>query len=393
MKKINLTWLLLCLWFPMLESQSFPEGILSEIEQNNSYLAALREQSLAERIGYDTGLNPEDPELGFNYLFSSPGDLGNRTDLSLVQNFDFPTVYKHRKELSSLKKQQLELNYQRERQAIFLKAGSLMVSLGHGRKMMTLLMGRIRHAREIEAAFQLRFEQGESSIFDLNKAKINLLNLESQLEQVQINQSSAMRELSRLNGGKIPELPDLMIFSRALPEDFESWFAEEAHRIPLISWQQGKIELLRKEASLTRAENWPGFSAGYMSESITGEVFRGLSLGMHLPLWENRRKREYAEARIKAAESSLTDHQLQIRLELRNLFSTARELENSRKLYQEQLSALDHRDLLYKALETGEMSLIDYLRELAVFYEGEDRLAEMEYERDLASMEMKLFLK
>ena len=65
-------------------------------------LRALHEQMIARRAGNHVGLTPSDPEVEFGYLWSRPAAGGNRKDVSLTQQFDFPTAYVERSRLAGV---------------------------------------------------------------------------------------------------------------------------------------------------------------------------------------------------------------------------------------------------------------------------------------------------
>ena len=84
-------------------SQNNIDKILIEIEKNNTTLSALQKSTEAEKIGNRTGINIQNPEVEFNYLWGNPSVIGNRTDFSVKQTFDFPTAYKYKNQISSKK--------------------------------------------------------------------------------------------------------------------------------------------------------------------------------------------------------------------------------------------------------------------------------------------------
>ena len=74
-----------------LSSQNTIDNVLTEVEKNNTTLSSIRKNIDADKIGNKTGLLPKNPEAEFNYLWGNPSDIGNRTDFSIKQSFDFPT--------------------------------------------------------------------------------------------------------------------------------------------------------------------------------------------------------------------------------------------------------------------------------------------------------------
>ncbi|MGI6134811.1 MAG: transporter, partial [Petrimonas mucosa] len=90
-------------------------AILQDIEANNTTLAALREETNAQMLGNRTGITLPDPEAEFNYLWGNPSLIGNRTDFSVTQSFDFPTAYHHRREIAGMQNRNAELRYKAQR--------------------------------------------------------------------------------------------------------------------------------------------------------------------------------------------------------------------------------------------------------------------------------------
>jgi len=95
-------------------AQSTIDKMLLEIEKNNLVLAALKKKTEADKLGNRTGIYLSNPEFDFSYLVGNPSILGNRTDISLVQSFDFPTVYFHRKKIAGMNDMQADLAYQKQ---------------------------------------------------------------------------------------------------------------------------------------------------------------------------------------------------------------------------------------------------------------------------------------
>ncbi len=76
-----------------LSAQDNIAAVLKAIEKNNTTLKALRETADAEKLKNKTGIFLSNPEAVYNYLWGGdPTDIGNRTDISLIQNFDIPTI-------------------------------------------------------------------------------------------------------------------------------------------------------------------------------------------------------------------------------------------------------------------------------------------------------------
>ena len=58
-----------------LVAQENIDSILFSIEENNSTLKALREETNAQKLGNKTGIYLSDPDVEFGYLWGNPGKI------------------------------------------------------------------------------------------------------------------------------------------------------------------------------------------------------------------------------------------------------------------------------------------------------------------------------
>ena len=136
----------------------------------------------------------------------------------------------------------------------------------------------------------------------------------------------------------------------------------------------------------------PKFQAGYMSEKVVGEQFQGVVLGISIPLWENKNTVKYAKAQSMALQSVETDRKIQFYNQLKALHNKAIGLQANVEGYREELLRFDNTDLLKKALDQGEISLIDYTLELSVYYESVNTLLFQELKLNKILAELKQYM-
>jgi len=373
-------------------SQYKIDGILAEIEKNSTELSALREKMEAEKIGNKTNIYLQNPEVEFNYLWGHPTSIGNRKDFSIKQTFDFPTSYSYRNQISDLKNEQLYLVYQKQMKNILLKARLICVDLVYYNSLKLELSKRLIQAKNNENAYKLKLDKGEANILEYNKSLLNLLNISSELESVEIERNYLLSELILLNGGQIIEFRDSTFELVSLNPDFEQWFASAEQNNLVLSWLKKDIKIKEATTKLNRAISLPKFQAGYMSENVIGQEFQGISVGMTIPLWENKNKLKFAKANIIASESIVVDNKLKFYNHLKALHSKIIRLQKNVNDYQKSLMLLDNSELLKKALEMGEISLIEYVLELSIYFDSIDRLYELERDMNKALAELKLYM-
>ena len=103
-KKIIFAAIYLLLALSNLYAQSSIDSVVAQIVRNNKTLMVTSKNIEAEKIGNKTHLSPQNPEIGFNYLWGSPAAMGNRTDVNIKQTFDFPTAYLYKNQIFGHKK-------------------------------------------------------------------------------------------------------------------------------------------------------------------------------------------------------------------------------------------------------------------------------------------------
>jgi len=148
MKKLTISLLFTLLLWPVI-AQNETERVLKEIEDNNITLISIRKEIEAQKLNNRTGIYLSNPEVEFNYLWGSPAPVGNRTDISVTQSFDFPTVYGHRSRIAKLENDNLDLKYQSERLHLLLRARQLCTELVYYNALSKEYSSRLANAQRI----------------------------------------------------------------------------------------------------------------------------------------------------------------------------------------------------------------------------------------------------
>ncbi|HBS86283.1 MAG TPA: transporter [Bacteroidales bacterium] len=368
------------LCYSLINAQSSIDPILKSIEKNNTGLVAMKKQSEAEIIKNHTGIYLSNPEAEFNYLWGNPSPIGNRTDISVTQSFDFPTAYSYKKKIAFLQDQQSELEYRKLRMETFLNARLLYVSIVNSLTMKKEYEKRLDHAQKLEKMFKSKLDLGDANILEYNKAKLHLLNIKSHAEKNEVDLNLYTSELKLLNGGIDISITDSSFSPELVPVDFELWYQEIEKNSPVLMWIKQEIEISEKQEKLTFAMGLPKLNAGYKSEKVLGEKFQGVSVGISIPLWENRNEVKYNEIRTIALKSMEEDSKLVFYNQLKNSHSKAIALQKTVDEYRILLKSIDNTVLLNKALEKGEITFVEYIMELSLYYDATDNLISVESE-------------
>jgi len=369
-------------------AQASIDSVLVQIETNNTTLAALRKTADAEKIGSHTGIYLQNPEVGFNYLWVDPASTGNRTDFNVRQSFDFPTSYGYKKQISGLRNSQADLEYRNRRLDILLNARMIYIDIVYLNALIDAYEDRFDHAEELKEVYDKMYATGQTGILERNKVILNLLNTQKELESLRIRRAAKLEEMATLNGGLPVTVAATSMPASSLPPDFDGWYQRVGQTNPTLLWMEQEVEASQYREKLNRALSLPRTSAGYMSENRTGEHFQGVTLGISIPLFEHKNTVKYAQVSTMAWESNLADYRLQLYHQLRIQYDKAFGLGESLKDYRLSIDLYQNTDLLKKALDHGEISLINYLTELSLTYSIMDNyfLAENEYNIAVAEL-------
>lgn len=368
-------------------------NVLSSIEENNTTLKTLREEVKAQKLGNKTGIYLPNPDVEFNYLWGNPGNIGNRNDISVKQTFDIATLSGMKSKLANNKNQLVDLQYKSDRINVLVEAKQLCIDLTYYNALKKELDIRLQHAETIAAAYQERLERGDANQLEYNKAQLNLSTVRGEMSRVNVEQHAILSELKRLNGGLDIQFDDSQYNTGVLPGNFEEWFISAEQKNPVLQYVKEQIEVSKKEVKLNKAMGLPTFSTGYMREKTLGQSYQGLSLGISIPLWENKNRVKQARANVLAAEAKQYEAKQQFYDQLQTLYMRASGLQQTSAKYRESLMTLNNTELLAKALNAGEISLLNYILEIGLYYDTVNQAltAERDYQKafaDLSAIEL-----
>lgn len=363
------------------QAQNTCEAVLAQVEANSTRLKALSRQMEAQKLANRTGIFLTNPEVEFNYLWGNPSAIGNRTDFSIKQAFDFPTAYGYRNKIANLENNNAWLMYKAERINLLLSAKEVCIRLTYFNALKNQYEARLLNARQIAESYRKKSENGSANAIELNKTELNLTTVTNEMVQIEVERQALLSELRRLNGGVDIRFEEAAFAPSALASDFEVWYMEAEGKSPVLQYVKAEIEVNEKRVKLSRAMGLPKLSAGYMMEKVVGQDFQGLTVGVSIPLWENKNRVKQAKADVKASQAVAEDTRMQFYNQLQSLFVKATALQTSVGSYRSLLLNHNNEVLLKKALDSGEISLLDYLQETQYYYSAIDNL--LSAERDL----------
>lgn len=371
-------------------AQEKVSDVLSMIEQNNTELQALRKRAESEQYGYKAERALDAPEIGFDYLWSSPADIGTRKDVSVTQSVDLAALTGARGKLATSKTALSDAQYRIDRQRILLEAKILYINIVYCNALASELSERIARSEKIEAAYRDMQLRGETDMIEVNKAHLAYVAQKNALARNEIERTSLLADLQRLNGGEAVEVNALVYDENVmLPADFRIWYDEMSQRSPELDYMRKNVEVNASEARTAKMSNYPTLTAGYMAELVKGSNFRGLTLGLSIPLWSVRSKVRQANSSYEASKLEERDAASQLYSSLRGLYEKAKGLQEISSTLSESLAvSTEAMALTEHRLQAGEISLIDNIMEFSLYYSLEDEALEAARDYNLSLAEL-----
>lgn len=369
-------------------AQNNINSVLDSIEANNTTLKSLRLTVDAQKLGNKTSIYLDNPEVEFNYLWGKPGNIGSRTDINIKQTFDIPTISGMKSRLANGQNTLIEFQYKADRMNILLEAKQYCIDLVYYNALKRELEMRLQHAETIAGGYKDRLDRGDANRLEYNKIQLNLASVLGELSRVEVERNALLSQLKRLNGGTDIVLNENQYVSVQLPLNFNDWYEEAEQKNPVLAYIKQEIEVGKSQVSLSKASNWPTFSTGYMSEKVVGQQYQGFTVGISIPLWENKNRVKQAKVAVSAAESREADRKQQFYSQLQSLYNRANGLKVIAEKYRQSLANVNNTDLLKKALDTGEISLLDYIVEIGLYYTTVNQAleAERDYQKAIAEL-------
>ena len=222
-------------------------------------------------------------------------------------------------------------------------------------------------ADDLLSLYEQRLESGDASALEVNKIRMELMSLATDVATNNAALDAACRNLAAMNGGRevIFEADEFPLTETVGdPETaVEEYLAEDASIMAAAS----AAEAARKEISVSKQGWIPKLEVGYRRNTAIRDAEHGFLVGCSIPLFSNHKKVAMAKAQSTAAQSTLNYARLNAEAEVRAILNEMEQTRAAIDAYNEPLMR-ETLDLLRQAVEGGEISLIDYFVEASGIY-------------------------
>ena len=356
--------------------------ILTEISGNNYELRTIESEYNAASEDIKSTNNLGSTNFDFEYHFGDK-NVGNKYGFGISQSIDWPGLYYSRNKAINAQISALEYVAQNKQLELLVSAQNICLEIINLNKQIVLKSRIEEDMARMKTLYMKGFEQGEISILDVNKLKIELLNIK-QAKNALVRQRAALVEnLKALNGKKSIEKSRILSMSE-YPEfeilPLQEYITTLASVDPEYKYYSSMAEAGKRNVSVAQRQWYPSFNIGYKFFNELGVKFNGIFAGISIPIFSNRNKVASAKATQIAYNFSEQTMIVSKNAKISASYVQIQSLEEQIKGYNDALEDGNNIKVLKKALKGGQITLLEYLTELKYFIEAETNLLNLEFE-------------
>ncbi len=369
--------------------QNYIDAVLRSIEANNKELQANNQLTVSKKLEAKLDNNLPDPSVSYVHQYGNREGMGIQGELVASQSFDFPSVYVQKNKLAKSKAASFDRQGAEFRQQILLQAKEICLDLVLLNQQRALLDQRRQNAEQLAELYAMRLETGDANILETNKIDLELLNAKTEARMNESARIAKLQELATLNGGIAIDFTDTTYMSDGDILSFEELCAEAVTSNPQLLTLKSEQVAARRQLSVNKSKSLPSFELGYRMNTATGgERFNGFLVGISIPLFSNRNNVKQAKAQALYTDLQLESTTTTVESELHQLYNQSVALKTSMDEYNTVLKSQNSLALLNKAIQTGQISMIEYFVDVTTFYQSMQNYMQLqnEYQKVMAQL-------
>lgn len=369
--------------------QNSIDAVLRSVEANNKELQANSQLTVSKKLEAKLDNNLADPSVSYVHQYGNREGMGFQGELVASQSFDFPSVYVQRNKLAKSKAVSYDSQGAEFRQQILLQAKELCLDLVLLNQQKALLDQRRHNAEQLSELYATRLQSGDANILETNKIDLELLNAKTEARMNESARIAKLQELATLNGGIAIDFTDTTYRQTDEVLSFEELRSEAITSNPQLLTLKSEQVAAQRQLSVNKAKGLPGFELGYRLNTATGgERFNGFLVGVSIPLFSNRNNVRQAKAQSLYTDLQLESTTSAVESELHQLYNQSLALRTSMDEYNTVLKSQNSLALLNKAIQTGQISMIEYFVDVTTLYQSMQNYMQLqnEYQKIMAQL-------
>ena len=363
------------------------DEILRQIESASPEMQAQRELTSALKTEAKTGKYLSNPTVEMENLWGG-AERAYNAELTVAQAFDFPTAYTSRNKIARMQSSLYDNQQAAFRQQFLLDAELLCIDIIHLTRLDELYRQRLDRAVQMNDVYRKKMESGGANMMEYNKTNIELIDAQTQFDMNTAELQAKRRQVGTLTGNPDDTFADLQYPSRETSSPFEQISQGYLDGNPQIESLKNEVDINQRTVTLNRALSLPQFEVGYRHNFGVEGRYKGFLVGLSVPLFERKNTVKAAKARVSSSNVQLESTRRNLTSEVRRLYDQTLSLQRSIDATRELISNLKALETLDKALDAGQINIIDYLTESAVILQSKERLYQLERDYQAAAAQL-----
>lgn len=349
-------------------------GILQSIERNNKELQAARKSGEAQMLELKEQNTLDDTSIEYSPFFKSGAGGVASSELVVKQGFDFPTLYASRSKAEKRQQAVTDLKWLAVRRDVLAAAKALCLDMILINQERTLLDKRRDNAARLLAMAEKRLSHGDGTILDVNKVKMERMNIETEVLANTAARNTALEALRAINGNvpiavDMTEYPPTAASHPSSSLDYQALFNNAVAAELTLRTAEAEVAVSQQDVKVNRMGLLPKLEIGYRRNTDGSEASNGFMVGASLPLFSGKSKIKTAKARLEETSLNLDNTRIQTESRIRSLIGELQQTRTAADVYDTDLLNTTL-DLLYKAVEGGEITIMEYYVEADAIYKN-----------------------
>ncbi|MCM1293930.1 MAG: TolC family protein [Bacteroides sp.] len=364
---------------PAIASANDFDSIVGSLLGNDRELRLSQTKATAESDAIAAENTLADPEVEFELLAAKGGE--KKYNLSLTQSFDWPGVYGARSRQYSLRRQQLMLENEILRNERMLEMQQQLIDIIAANRTIATLSSAIDGCNSLLNMLIAESQNGNVTIIDLNKTKIEIADFKLQLTQALADKEALIDRIAastEISPEIYSAIDTLDCFPLMQLQPLAQYMEQAREYAPQLLAARNLTATAQSDEEVARKSTLPSLSAGYRLSHEDGLLYNGFAVGISLPLWRAGKQRRAAASQTVAARLNENMQQIKLEKEIEATFDSAAAIYQAITEYGQALNTSANRILLNKAYAAGVITVTQLILDTNYFLQAELQLTELQ---------------
>lgn len=362
-------------------------NILEMVAKDSPRLKAASEATRADQADNARIRSLEAPEFEVGVLWGND-NVGNRNDISITQSFDLATLSGKKGNLATALDLQSSLRYQAELTDVIYDARILLSDIVYYNNLIETLTSYQSAMEVLLNKTERSLMAGEATAMDMGKVRLQLSSACTATSMAVTERTALIESLRTISGHSDVDFTGFSFECDEPSGDIDSWLNAVVENNPIMLYAESRVRSDELQLDIDKMAWAPKLDVGYMAELARDEKYRGVTVGVSIPLWSNAQNVRRSRAVVSQARADGEWQRQELMTRATNAWNRAHTLDRIASENQTALEQSDTRALLDRALESGELSVLDYLLELGMYYDAvkENLKVQQEYHHALSDL-------